>query len=91
MTASNLIALLPLILLAAGALVIMLLIAFHSSHAAAAGVALVIFILALISIPVSMSQSTGPVTPLLLLDGYAYLIIGLILVTGILITLLTYS
>jgi NADH-quinone oxidoreductase subunit N len=90
MTVEGMLALLPLILLAVGALLIMLLIAFHRSHAVTAAITIIVFLLALASIPFAVGHA-GPVTPLLILDGYASLVIGLVDVTGLLVALLSYS
>ncbi len=90
MTADGLLALLPLVVPAAGAVLVMLLIAIRRSHPATFAVTLVVFLLALASIPVALGHA-GPVTPLLILDGYAYLVIGLLDVTGLLVALLSYG
>jgi NADH-quinone oxidoreductase subunit N len=90
MTVNDLLALLPLILPAVGAVLAMLLIAIRRSHPATFALTLIVFLLALASIPIAMGHA-GPVTPLLILDGYAYLIIGLLDVTGLLVALISYG
>jgi NADH-quinone oxidoreductase subunit N len=91
MSPSSIIALLPLIILAAGAVVTMLGIAFWRSHALTVGFTLVIFLLAFLSIPLAASRGTVQVTSLLIFDGFAYFIIGLVIAACFVVTLLAYG
>jgi NADH-quinone oxidoreductase subunit N len=81
----------PLIILAAGAVVTMLVIAFWRSHALTVGFTLVIFLLAFLSIPLGASRGTVQVTSLLIFDGFAYFIIGLVVAACVVVTLLAYG
>jgi NADH-quinone oxidoreductase subunit N len=90
MTVNDLLALLPLILPAVGAVLVMLLVAIRRSHPATFALTMIAFVLALVSIPIALGHA-GPVTPLLVLDGYAYLVIGLLDVTGLLVALISYD
>ena len=91
MSTLNLIALLPLIILSAGAVLAMLVIAFRRSHALIFGITLVTLLLAFISILPASAQGAGQVTPLLVMDGYAYFIIGLVIAASFVVALFTYG
>src|SRR5450759_5126340 len=91
MNPSSVIALMPLIIIAAGAILTMLVIAFWRNHALTVGFTLVIFLLALISIPLAASSGVVQVTSLLILDGFAYFIIGLVIAACFVVALLAYG
>ncbi len=99
MNANQLTAIAPLILLMAGLGVTMLVIAFRRSHPLAFGLTLATLALSLISVPLtrtvlgsSVSPNSGnAVTPLLVMDGYASFIIGLILIASLVVALLAYG
>jgi NADH-quinone oxidoreductase subunit N len=84
-------AFLPWIILAAGATLVMLVIAFRRSHILVAGLTIVILALALAAIPFVYRQYNGPLTPLLVLDGYAYLVTGLLVAASLVVALLAYG
>ena len=91
MNSSSLIALLPYIILAAGSVLTMLVIAFKRSHRLIMGLTLVVFLLAFIAIPIASAQGVRQVTPLLATDGFAYLITGIIIVACFVVTLFAYG
>ena len=91
MTAADLIALCPLILIAALAIAIMLVIAFHRNHLltatlTAAGILLAFLTVFVISLPLAPRQ----ITPLLVLDHFALFYMGLIFAASLAIAILSY-
>lgn len=90
MTASDLTTLFPLIVLSAGAVVMMLVIAFRRDHALTAGITLVILGLAFLA-NFLRTGGTAQVTPLLIFDGFTAFIIGLVLAASFIIALLGYG
>jgi NADH-quinone oxidoreductase subunit N len=91
MTLPNLAGFLPWMILAAGATLVMLVIAFRRSHILIAGMTIVILILALASILFVQGRYNGPLTPLLVLDNYAYLVTGLLIAASLVVALLAYG
>ena len=91
MTTSDLVALLPWLVLAAGALVVMLGIAFRRDHRLAAGLALATLALALLSLPVAATAGPRDVTPLFRVDGYALLYTAILVAATAAVTLLSYG
>ena len=91
MTGSDLVALLPWLVLAAGSLVLMLVIAFRRDHPLAAGVALATLGLALLSLPLAASATPRDVTPLFRVDGYALLFTALMVAATAAVILLSYG
>lgn len=91
MTTVGLLALLPLIVLSLGAVVAMLVISLRRSHALIFGITLVTLVLAFLAIFPATNQASGPVTTLLVMDHYAYFIIGLIIVACVAVTLFAYG
>ncbi len=91
MSPAALVSLLPLIVLAAGMVVILLLIAFYRSHAVAAILCLVTQVLALASIFISVANGTGLSTNVLVMDGYAYFFMGLLIAASLAVALLSYG
>ncbi|NLG95998.1 MAG: NADH-quinone oxidoreductase subunit N [Chloroflexi bacterium] len=90
MSASDLIALLPLIVLSSGAVVMMLVIAFRRDHALTAGITLVILALAFLA-NFLHPGGTVQVTPLLIIDGFTVFMVGLLLAASFVIVLLGYG
>ena len=91
MTAADLIALCPLILIAALAIAIMLVIAFHRNHLltatlTAAGILLAFLTVFVVSLPLAPRQ----ITPLLVLDHFALFYMGLIFAASLAIAILSY-
>ncbi|RPI57782.1 MAG: NADH-quinone oxidoreductase subunit N [Chloroflexi bacterium] len=91
MTASDLVALLPWLVLAAGALVVMLAIAFRRDHRLAAGVAMATLGLALLALPVAATAAPRAVTPLFHVDGYALFYTALLVAATAAVALLSYG
>ena len=81
--ATDLIALLPLTLISATAVVVMLAIACKRSHALAAGLTLVGLIVAFFSIFAAAPLAPRQVTPLLLIDRFALFYLGLIIASAL--------
>jgi len=88
MNATELSALLPMIVVAATAVLLMLVIAFYRSHKVAAGVTAAGLVVAMITLWPAWNAAPQPVTSLLLIDRYALSFTGLLLITGLAITLL---
>ena len=91
MTLADLHAILPIALLAVTAVAVMLSIAFRRSHAVAAVLSLVGLIASLIAVPGAASEMPRPVTPLIVIDGYALFFMSLLLVATLAVVLLSYS
>jgi len=91
MTFPDLAALLPFLVLAVTILVLMLAIAFRRSHALTAGLALAGLGAALASIFGAWPAAPRRVTPLLVVDGYALLFVGLLLAATFGVAVLAYG
>jgi len=90
MSASDLLALLPWLVLAAGSLAVMATIPVRRSHALVAGITLGSLVLALAALPVAAGPAPAAVTPLLRVDGFALFFTGLILIAALVSVLLAY-
>ena len=91
MTAADLMALGPLILLAAFAILIMLVIAFHRNHLLTAILTAVGIFLAFLTVfAVSLPLAPRQITPLLVLDHYALFYMGLIFAASLALAILSY-
>src|SRR5215470_13663118 len=82
MNAADIVALLPLLLIAATSVVVMLGIAFKRNHALTAGLTLVGLTVAFVSIYPAASLAPRQVTSLLLVDRYALFYMGLIIASA---------
>ncbi|WP_447980149.1 NADH-quinone oxidoreductase subunit N [Candidatus Nitrospira bockiana] len=91
MTAADFIALLPIVLLAGMAVIAMVLIAFVRRHALAAALSVLGCVLALLTLPVASTATPRQVTPLLMIDRYGLLFMGLILIGTATVTALAYG
>ncbi|OHB67308.1 MAG: NADH-quinone oxidoreductase subunit N [Planctomycetes bacterium RBG_13_62_9] len=91
MTTADLLHILPLLVLAAGAVAGMLGIAIHRSHMMTFVLALCTLVLSLLTLGVLAPSSTSYVTPLIRLDGYAVFFTGLLLVAAIAIVAISYG
>lgn len=91
MTADDLIALSPLIIIAAFSVALMLVIAFHRNHRAALICTLVGIALSFAALPVAASRAPRQITPLLILDQYALFYLGLLLAASFAVALLSYG
>ncbi len=91
MNAADLLALLPLLLIAASSVVVMLGIAFKRNHALAAGLTLVGLTAAFFSIWSAAALVPRQVTSLLLVDRYALFYMGLIIASAAAVAILSYQ
>lgn len=91
MTLVDLQALLPILVLGAGILALMLLVAFFPYHRVSVLVTLTTLIVSLLVVPLALQVDTRQVTPLLMIDRYALFFIALMLAVGITVTLLSYD
>jgi NADH-quinone oxidoreductase subunit N len=89
-TTGDLLAILPLIIVATTALVVMLAIAVRRVHRLTASLTLTGLTLAFVSLFVAARFAVRSVTPLLIVDGLGLAFLGLILAAGLVVTLFTY-
>jgi NADH-quinone oxidoreductase subunit N len=85
------IALLPLLILAATPIVVMLAVAVHRSHVLSASLTFVGLTISFGSLWIAAPQLPRQVTPLLMLDRYAFFYIGLIVAASMVFVLLAYG
>src|SRR5215475_6824000 len=88
MTVDDLIALSPLLAIAAASVALMLVIAFYRDERVALICALVGIAMAFATLPVAASRAPRQITPLLILDQYALFYLGLLFITSIVVALL---
>lgn len=91
MTLSQLFPLLPLIILAGSAIVVLLQIAFYRHHQTVFGLTVAGLLLAFVSLPVVAPALPQQVTALFIVDRYALFYLGLILAASLVVTLLSFS
>lgn len=91
MASADFMALLPLLMTAASALIVLLLAAFHRAHRLAAGVTSSGLAVALMTLPVASRVAPRQVTALLMVDVYAIFYIGLMLAASLAIAGLSYG
>ena len=91
MTSDDLIALSPLLAIAAASVALMLVIAFYRDARAALVCALIGIALALAMLPVAASRAPRQITPLLILDQYALFYLGLLFISGFVVALLAHG
>ena len=91
MNATDLIALLPLIILAATSLVVMILIAFYRDYRLTVVLTLAGMVGSFIALPYALSVQPRQVTPMLVIDGTSVFYIGLVLATSFVVVLLSYQ
>jgi NADH-quinone oxidoreductase subunit N len=89
--AADIIALLPILVLSATAVIVMFGIALKRSHALAAGLTLVGLVVAFISIFVTVPLAPRQVTSLLLVDRFALFYIGLIIASAAVVAVLSFE
>ena len=82
---------LPLILLAAGILVVMLVSAFFRRHSLTAGLSAATILLSLLSIPIAWRSAPGQVTSLLQIDPFGLMYLGLLFLAGFSVVLLAHA
>lgn len=91
MTNDDLIALSPLLAIAAVSVALMLVIAFYRDARAALVCALIGIGLAFAMLPVAASRAPRQITPLLILDQYALFYLGLLFIAGFVVALLAHG
>src|SRR5215475_852926 len=91
MTVDDLIALSPLLAIAAASVALMLVIAFYRDERAALICALVGIALAFSTLPVAAPKAPRQITPLLILDQYALFYLGLLFITCFVVALLAHG
>jgi NADH-quinone oxidoreductase subunit N len=91
MTTAALTALLPLLVLAGTVVILLVVIAFHRHRNLVNTLVLAGLVLALLSILPASRVTPQPVTPLLLIDGYALFYIGLLLIAAFVVAVLSHS
>src|SRR5437763_17000654 len=91
MSAADLQAILPLIVLSAATIAVMLAIAIRRNHVITALLTLAGLILSAGSISLAAQQAPRQVTPLLIVDSYALFYTGLILAATIVVSILAYG
>jgi NADH-quinone oxidoreductase subunit N len=91
MTADDLMALSPLLTIAAASVALMLVIAFYRNRLAALVCTLSGIALALALLPVAATRAPRQITPLLILDRYALFYLGLLLAASLVVALLAYG
>ena len=91
MTRADLIALAPFLVIAGGAVLVMLGIALRRSHRLTFGLTLAIFASGLASLPQTVPFSPRQLTTLLVMDGYARFYLGLLFAAGFAVALMSYS
>lgn len=91
MSAADLLALLPYLVLAAAALVLMIAIAWRRQHAVCAWISALGLALSLVAVAVTATHAPRMVTPLLRVDGYSLFYTGLVVASAFTVTLLSYG
>src|SRR5215510_5106578 len=91
MTNEDLIALSPLLTIAAASVALMLVIAFHRGARVALLCSLPGIALAFAMLPAASSRAPQQITPLLILDKYALFYLGLLFITAFVVALLAYD
>src|SRR3990172_187820 len=91
MTMEDLFALLPHIIIAASAVVILLVLAFYRNHRLTAALTVTGLVLALVSLTQVSVSVSRVITPLLIIDGYAVFFMGMIIAASIVVALLAYG
>jgi NADH-quinone oxidoreductase subunit N len=91
MSFTDLIPLMPLMILAATPIVVMLTVGVYRSHLITAVLTCIGLAAAFISLPMTSSAGSGQVTQLLIVDGFARFYMGLLIATGFGAVLLSYG
>ncbi|MBD3225757.1 MAG: NADH-quinone oxidoreductase subunit NuoN [Caldithrix sp.] len=91
MTATDFFSLMPLIIIATAAVIVMILIAVKRNHSVVAGVSLAAFALAFLSLFRITAVTPHTLPPLLIIDNYALFYMGLIFAASFAVTLLSYN
>lgn len=91
MTSDDLIALSPLLTIAAASVALMLLIAFYRHRLAALICSVAGIVLSIATLPLAASRSPRQITALLILDKYAIFYLALLFITSVIVALLAYG
>lgn len=91
MNGADLVALLPLLLVAAGSILVMLAAAIRRSHALSAGLTAATLVAALVSVRAAAPLAPRHVTPLLVVDGYALYYLALVVAGSLAVALFAYG
>lgn len=91
MTTTDLLSLLPLLILGGAPVVIMLVVAFNRNHRLTLSLTLLALALAFVTLPLAASAAPRQVTALLILDRYALFYMGLLLAASFAVVLLAYG
>jgi len=91
MTSNDLIALLPLIVIASASVIVMLGIAAYRSHLLTASLTLYALYMAILSLGIAYSRSPRQVTPLIIIDNFAILYMALMLLSGVAVVILSFG
>lgn len=88
---SDLQALSPLLIVASGALLVMLVLSFKRSQTLSALITIITLIAALVAIPNAMQSEPGQIVPLLVIDSFGFYYQGLMLILTLAITIFAHS
>ena len=91
MSLADLAALLPIIVIAAASVIVMIITAFYRSHKLTVILTLAGLVISFAMLLAEVSMLPRQVTPLIILDRYAYFFMGLILAASFFVTLLSYG
>ncbi len=91
MSILDLLALLPILVITAAAVVVMLAIALRRDYRLSAALAVIGVVLTIAALPVSYQMAPTQATPLLVIDRFALFFMGLLLATGLAVILLCYG
>src|SRR5208337_2292850 len=91
MSLADLTALLPIIVIAAASVIVMIITAFYRSHKLTVILTLAGLVISFVMLLAEGSMLPRQVTPLIILDRYAFFFMGLILAAGFFVTVLSYG
>lgn len=91
MSAADLTALLPILLIAADSVVVMIVITFYRSHKLTVALTLAGLAVAFVMLPATASLLPRQATPLLLFDRYAFFYMGLLFIASFFVVMLSYD
>ncbi len=90
MNANDLLALLPIVLIAITPVIVMMLVAFRRDYRLTVMLTVAGIILSALVLPLSYQSAPTQITPLIIMDQYAIFFIGLLFATGLIVTLFCY-
>ncbi len=91
MSISDLAALLPIIIISASSVIVMIVVAFYRSHLLTVILTLAGLVISFVMLLAEASMLPRQVTPLIILDGYSFFFMGLILAASFFVTVLSYG